>query len=321
MFNYLLAPALLSGILCSAVVAAQSFPNQPINVVIGYSPGGSADFVARLMAKEMANELNVPLVVENKPGAGGNIANAFVARAAPDGYTVLLSSHLAVNKILYPSSSYDPDTDFTAVTRLTNSPLLVLVKNDLPVKDLKELVSYAQTRSTPLFNASAGFGSAPHLASALFESVTGVKFDSIQYKGGGPAAVSLMAGETDVLFAVPPTVMGQVKAKRMRALAITKAQASLAVPDIPGAEEAGLPGYEYTFWYGLFVPSGTPDQVVERLHKAAVAVLAKPDVKQQLRDQGMDVVPSASPQSFSADIKAEASTLEAMLQSLGAKVE
>ena len=302
-------------------VHAQAFPAKPVKLVVGYPPGGSGDFLTRLMADEMSKDLGVSVVADNRPGAGGNIANEVAAKAPADGYTVLNATHFAINKALYKSISYDADKDFVAVSRVANGPTVICVNNTLPVKDLKELIAYAKANPGKLFNASAGYGSAPHLASVLFESVAGVKFTSVQFKGGGPAAQSLLAGDTQVLFGTAPTVMGFIRAGRMRPLAVTTRLASPAVPGIPGAEEAGLPGYEFTFWFGLFVPAGTPPAVVKRLHEAAVKGLAKQEVKEKIALQGMDAAPSASPEAFEAEVKAEAPMWEKLVRESGAKVE
>jgi len=313
--------ALLAALLLGANAAAQPYPSKPIKLVVGYPPGGSGDFLTRIMADEFAKDLGVAVVADNRPGAGGNIANEVVAKAPADGYTVLNATHFAVNKALYKSIAYDADKDFAAVSRVAVGPTVVCVNNNLPVANLKELIAYAQANPGKLFNASAGYGSAPHLASVLFESVAGVKFTSVQFKGGGPAAQSLLAGDTQVMFATSPTVMGFVRAGRMRALAVTTRQASPAVPGIPGAEEAGLPGYDFTFWFGLFVPAGTPAPVVKRLHDAAVKALAKPEVRDKIALQGMDAAPSASPQAFEAEIRAEAPMWERLVRESGARVE
>jgi tripartite-type tricarboxylate transporter receptor subunit TctC len=302
-------------------VHAQAFPAKPVKLVVGYPPGGSGDFLTRVMADEMSKDLGVSVVADNRPGAGGNIANEVVAKAPADGYTVLNATHFAINKALYRSIAYDADRDFVAVSRVANGPTVICVNNSLPVKDLKELIAYAKANPGKLFNASAGYGSAPHLASVLFESVAGVKFTSVQFKGGGPAAQSLLAGDTQVLFGTAPTVMGFIRAGRMRPLAVTTRLASPSVPGIPGAEEAGLPGYEFTFWFGLFVPAGTPPAVVKRLHEAAVKGLAKQEVKEKIALQGMDAAPSASPEAFEAEVKAEAPMWEKLVRESGAKVE
>jgi len=304
----------------SAVALGQAYPNKPLKIVVGYPPGGSGDFLTRLAADELGKDLRVAVVVENKPGAAGNIAHEFVARSPNDGYTVLNTTHMAINRATYPTLTYDPDKDFAAVTRIATGPTLVCVR-DLPVKDLKELIAYAKANPGKLFNASAGYGSAPHLAAVLFESVAGIKFTHVQFKGGGPATQSLLAGDTQVNFATAPTVMGFVRAGRLRALAVSSRDASPAIPGIPGAEKAGLPGYDFTFWFGLFVPAGTPPAAIQRLHAAMLKGLAKGEVRDKIALQGMDATPSASPAAFEAEIKAEAPYWEKLVRDSGAKVE
>jgi tripartite-type tricarboxylate transporter receptor subunit TctC len=312
------------GFLLIGLVAAsawgQPYPTKPIRLVVGYPPGGSGDFLTRLIADEMAKDLGVAVVAENRPGAGGNIAADLVAKAPADGYTVLNSTPHAVNKALYKTITYD-DKDFVPITKIATGPTLIVVNNGVPVSNLKELIDYARANPGKLFNASAGYGSAPHLASVLFETVAGVKFTSVQYKGGGPAAQSVLAGDTHVIFATSPTVMGFVRAGRMRALAVSMRNGSPSLPGIPGAEQAGLPGYDYTFWFGLYAPAGTPASVVRRLHQAATKGLAKQEVKEKIALQGMDATPSASPQAFDADIKAESPMLEKLVRDSGARIE
>ena len=310
---------LASVITLSAV--AQPYPNKPIKLIVGYPPGGSGDFLTRLAADELTKELGVPVIVDNRPGAGGNIAHDLVAHSPADGYTVVNAGHMAINRALYKNLTYDPDKDFAAVTRVAIGPTVICVNNNLPVKDLRELIAYAKHNPGKLFHASAGYGSAPHLASVLFESVAGIKFTHVQFKGGGPATQSLLAGDTQVNFATAPTVMGFVRAGRVRALAVSSRQASPAVPGIPGAEEAGLPGYDFTFWFGLFVPAGTPEPAIRRLHAAINRGLAKQDVKDKIAVQGMDATPSASPAAFEAEVKAEAPYWEKLVRDSGAKVE
>jgi len=313
------AALLLLGCAFSLQALAQSFPSKPIRLIVGYPPGGSGDFTSRIAADELSKDLGVAVIVDNRPGAGGNIANEVVAKAPADGYTLLNAWHFAINKMLY-KSAFD-EKDFAAISRVAAGPTVVCVRNDLPVKDLKDLIAYAKASPGKLFNASAGYGSAPHLASVLFESVAGVKFTSVQFKGGGPAAQSVLAGNTNVVFGTSPTVMGFVRAGRMRALALSTPKASPAVPGIPGAEEAGLPGYDFTFWFGLFAPAGTPPAVVRRLHEAALRGLSKPEVREKMAVQGMDAAPSASPAAFAAEVAAETAVLEKLIRDSGAKVE
>src|SRR6266850_317863 len=262
---------------------AQVFPSKPLRLVVGYPPGGSGDFLTRLIADEMSKDLGTAVIADNRPGAGGNIAAELVARAPADGY--------------------------------------IVVNNSSPVTNLKELIAHAKANPGRLFNAGAGYGSAPHLAAVLLESVAGVKFTSVQFKGGGPAAQSLLAGDTQVMFATSPTVMGFVRSGRLRALALSMREGSPAVPGIAGSAEAGLPAYDYTFWFGLYVPTGTPAPIVKRLYAAAVKGLVKQEVKEKIAVQGMDATPSASPEAFDADIRAEAPLLERLVRDSGAKVE
>src|SRR3954470_22705312 len=300
---------------------AQSYPNKPIKLVVGYPPGGSGDFLTRLAADELTKELGAPVIVDNRPGAGGNIAHDLVAHSPADGYTVLNATHMAINRALYKSLTYDPDKDFAAVTRIATGPTVICVNNSLPVKDLRELIAYAKQNPGKLFHASAGYGSAPHLASVLFESVAGIRFTSVQFKGGGPATQSLIAGDTQINFATAPTVMGFVRAGRVRALAVSTRHASPAIPGVPGAEEAGLPNYNFTFSFGLYVPAGTPRPIVQRLHAAAVKGLSKPDVVQKVAVQGMDAAPSTSPEAFDEEIRAEVPYWRNLVEKSGAKVE
>src|SRR3954470_8656782 len=299
---------------------SQTFPSRPIRLFTGYPPGGSADFLARVAADELSKDLGVAVVVDNRPGAGGNIAAELVAKSAPDGYTLLNATDKAVNVALYKSPGYS-DKDFAGVSRVAYGPCVIVVNNDSPFRTLKELIDYAKANPGKLFNASAGYGSAPHLASVLFESVAGVQFTSVQFKGGGPATQSLIAGDTQVNFATPPTVMGFVRAARVRALAVTQAKPSPAVPGVPGAEEAGLPGYNFTFSFGLYVPAGTPRDIVKRLHAAAFKGLSKPEVRDKIAVQGMDALPSASPEAFDAEVAAETQYWYKLVQQSGAKVE
>jgi tripartite-type tricarboxylate transporter receptor subunit TctC len=310
---------LLAWLFCGSVFA-QAFPAKPIRLVVGYPPGGSGDFLTRIIADEMAKDLGVAVIADNRPGAGGNIAAEIVAKAPGDGYTLLNSQHHAINIALYQSTSYQ-EKDFAAISRVATGATVLVVGSGQPFNTLRELIGYARENPGKLFNASAGFGSAPHLASVLFESVAGVKLTSVQFKGGGPAAQSLLAGDTQVMFGTSPTVMGFIRAGRMKPLAISMRHASPAIPGIPGAEEAGLPGYHYTFWFGLYAPAGTPAPVVRRLHEAAAKGLAKHETKEKIAAQGMDATPSASPEAFEAELRAEAPMWRELVRESGAKIE
>jgi len=310
----------LIGGLVAFAACGQTFPTKPLRLVVGFPPGGSGDFLTRLIADEMSKDLGVAVIADNRPGAGGNIAAEIVARAPADGYTVLNSQHHAIALSLYKSSTYTAK-DFAAVCRVATGATVLVVNNNQPFNNLKELLDYTKQNPGKLFNASAGFGSSPHLAAVLFESVAGVKFSSVQFKGGGPAAQSLLAGDTQVMFATSPTVMGFIRAGRMKPLAISRRHASPAIPGIPGAEEAGLPGYDFFFWFGLYVPAGTPPAIVQRLHEAAAKGLAKPEVKEKIALQGMDPTPSASPDAFEKELQQEAPMWEKLVRDSGAKIE
>jgi len=306
---------------CLATSAhAQTYPSKPIRLVVGYPPGGSGDFTTRLIGEELSKDLGVSVVVENKPGAGGSIASELVAKSPADGYTLLNQGNHAYNRTLYKDLAYD-DKDFIPVSRVANGATVLVVNNATPFKSLAELIAYAKANPGKLFNASAGFGSAPQIAACAFEAAAGIKVTSVQYKGGGPAALSLLAGDTQMMFATSPTVTGFIKGGRMRPLVISMRKASPSIPGIPGAEEAGLAGFESTFWFGLYVPAGTPMEIVRRLHAAAVKGLSKPEIREKIASQGMDSLPSASPEAFAAEIRAEAPRIEQSLKGCGAKVE
>ena len=299
---------------------SQAYPVKPIRIVVGYPPGGSGDFTTRLIADELGKELGATIVVENRPGAGGSIASEYVARSAPDGYTVLNQGNHAIARNLYKNLSYG-DKDFIPVSRVANGATVLVVGNGSPFNNLKDLIAYAKANPGKLFNASAGFGSAPHLSACAFETVAGIKITSVQYKGGGPASQSLLAGDTQMMFATSPTVTGMIKAGRMRPLVVSLSKGSPSIPGIPGGDEAGVPGFESTFWFGLYVPAGTPLDIVRRLHAAAAKGLSKPEVREKIASQGMDALPSASPEAFAAEIRAEVPRIEQAIKACGAKVE
>ncbi len=300
---------------------APGYPAKPIRLVVGYPPGGSGDFITRVAADEIGKEIGVQVLVENRPGAGGTIANEAVSKATADGYTVLNAGPFALTNALYRKLAYDGAKDFIPVTQLAVGPMIIVVNNDLPVRNLKELIAYAKANPDKLNVASSGNGSTPHLAGAQFEAVAGVRFTTIQFKGGGPAATSTIAGDTHVMFATPPTVINFIKAGRLRPLALTSVQSSPAIPGIPGAAEAGLTGYESTFSFGLYVPSGTPAPVVRRLHEATVKAMARPGVRERVAVQGMDVATHASPEAFALALRDGAGGLERAVRDSGAKLE
>lgn len=305
----------------AGTTSAGGYPSKPLRLVVGYPPGGSGDFITRVTADELGKELGQQVLVENRPGAGGTIANELVSKAPADGYTVLCAGPFALTSALYRKLGYDPNRDFAPVSQLAVGPMIICVNNDLPVRDLRELIAYAKANPGKLNSAASGNGSTPHLASAQFESVAGVKFTTVQFKGGGPAATSTIAGDTQVMFATPPTVIGFIKSNRLRALALTTPNASSAIPGIPGAAEAGLSGYESNFSFGLYVPSATPEAVVRRLNEATVKSMARPGVRERVASQGMDVATHASPEAFAQYLRAGVPAIERAVRDSGAKIE
>jgi tripartite-type tricarboxylate transporter receptor subunit TctC len=301
-------------------VAAQSYPSKPVRIVVGYPPGGSGDFTTRVIAEEMQKNLGVSVIAENKPGAGGNLAATEVVKSAPDGYTVLNAWHHSINLALYKNPGYS-HRDFIPVTKIATGPTIVVVNPNVPIKSLGELIAYAKANPGKLFVASAGFGSTPNISATLFQAAAGVDLTQVQFKGGGPAIQSVLAGDTQLAFSTAPTVMGMIRAGRLRPLAVSMRKGSPSVPGIPGTEAAGLPSYESTFWFGLYVPAGTPRAIVMRLHEAAVKGLARPEVRDKIALQGMDATPNASPEEFDAEIRAEGPVLERLIRESGAKVE
>lgn len=284
--------------LLSAIAAAQTYPARPVHLIVGFAPGGSTDVFARALAIPLARELGQPVIVENKPGAGSSIAADQVSKATPDGYAMLLSppSGYSVNPALNPKLDYQKN--LLPVTLLGNSPLVVVVNASSPIKSIKDLVDAAKAAPGKLNYATSGNGSAPHFCAALFMQLAHVDLVHIPYKGGAESVQSVLAGDAQVTFATPPTVLGLVQSGRLRALAVTSRNRSPFMPDIPGMAEAGLPDYDLSSWYGLFLPAGTPPAIVKTVFDAATKAVQQPDVKAVLQREGTEVVLSSSPQDF-----------------------
>jgi tripartite-type tricarboxylate transporter receptor subunit TctC len=301
-----LAPALaasaatLVAVLAMAGAAhAQGYPSKPIRLVIGFAPGGAADYVARTVSEPLGRALGQAVVVENRAGAGSSLAADFVAKAPPDGYTLLIASpsSISVNPALNPKLGY-AFKDFIPVARITASPLVVAVNPKAGIGSMAELVSAARKKPGELNYSSSGNGSAPHLGAVHFSKVMGLDMTHIPYKGGAPAIQSVIAGDTQLTFGTPPSVLPMVAAGRLKALGVTSLQRSPLVPDVPGMAEAGMAGYSMAFWYGFFVPAGTPAEVVKRVFDAASKAMNEPEVKAALAREGTEVAMSKSPEEF-----------------------
>jgi tripartite-type tricarboxylate transporter receptor subunit TctC len=291
-------------LLASGAASAQAYPTKPLHLVVGFAPGGSTDVFARALAVPLGKELGQPVIVENKPGAGSSIAADQVSKAAADGYTLLLSppSGYSVNPALNPRLDYAKN--LLPVTLLGNSPLVVVVNANSPIRTIADLIAAAKQAPGALNYATSGNGSAPHFCAALFTQLAGVNMVHVPFKGGAESVQSVLAGDTHVTFATPPTVLAVVQAGRLRALAVTSRERSPLMPDIPGMAEAGLPAYDLTSWYGLFLPAGTPPAVLKTVFDAATRSVQQPDVKAVLAREGTEVVLSKSPQAF-ADFLAD----------------
>lgn len=287
--------------LASASAFAQSYPSKPIRLVVGFAPGGAADTVARALSEPLGRVLGQPIVVENRPGAGSSIAAENVAKSPPDGYSVLIASpsSISVNPTINPKLNYKP-SDLAPITKVSTSPLLIVVNPSTGIGSVGELIAAAKKDPGKLNYATSGVGSAPHFGGAHFSQVAGVQMVHVPFKGGSPAITSVVAGDTQLSFATPPSVLGMVKGNRLRALAVTQRERSSLMPDIPGMAEAGLPDYAMTFWYGLFVPAGTPADVVRKLFAAATEAAQRPEFKAALAREGTEVALSKSPEDFAA---------------------
>jgi tripartite-type tricarboxylate transporter receptor subunit TctC len=290
-------------IACAAATdaAAQAYPSKPVRLVVGFAPGGAADTVARALSEPLSRALGQPIVIENRAGAGSSIAAENVARSPADGYSLLIASpaSISVNPAINAKLNYKP-ADLTPITKVSSSPLLIVVNPATGINSVAELVATAKKSPGKLNYATSGVGSAPHFGAALFSQVAGVEMVHVPFKGGSPAVVSLVAGDTQVSFATPPSVLPMVKAGRLRALAVTSTARSSLMPEIPGMAEAGVPAYSISFWYGIFVPAGTPPDIVKKLHDAITLAARSPEVKAILGREGTEVELSRSPEEFAA---------------------
>jgi len=314
---------LLSSVFACAAAFAQGYPSKPIRLVVGFAPGGAADVVARAIGEPLGRILGQTIVIDNRPGAGSSLAAELVAKAPADGYTMLIASpsSQSVNPVINKNLGYNPARDFAPVSKVTSSPLVVAVHPSLPVRSIPELIAEAKKSPGKLNYATSGNGSAPHLGAVLFDRVAGVEMTHVPFKGGAPAVQSVLAGDTQVTFATPPSVLPLVQAGRLRGLAVTTRLASPSVPGLPGMEAAGLPGYDLTFWYGFFVPVGTPPEIIRRLFTATAQVLQRPELKQLLAREGTDVTGSRSPEEFAAFLREDAKLWERLVRDTGATLD
>jgi tripartite-type tricarboxylate transporter receptor subunit TctC len=288
-----LVAAVLGMALAHAAFAQATYPTRTITMVVGFAPGGGTDTVARIVAQKVGASVGQSVVVENKPGAGGNVATGDVARSAPDGYTILLGSvgSLAVAPHLIAKLPYDPLRDLAPITMAVEFANVLVVQPSLQANTLAEFVKLAKEKPGTVTYGSSGIGGAGHLAGELLRLMAGIDIVHVPYKGGGPAMQGMLGGQVSAIFATPVTAGPHIRAGKIRAIATTGAARSAYLPDVPTIAESGYPGYEATNWYAFLAPAGTPKPVLERLHRELVQVLKAPDVRQQLDKQGMEAKP------------------------------
>ncbi len=307
---------------CAAPGAmAQAYPSKPVRYLVAYAPGGGTDIVARTMGVKLAELLGQQFVIDNRPGAGGNIATEALIRALADGYTVLAGNigPIAVNPSLY-KLTFNPLKDLAPVSLLALAPLLIVVHPTLPAKNLRELIALAKREPGKLNYSSAGTGSSNHLAGALFNMLAGVETVHIPYRGAGPATIDLLAGQVMLSFVTMPSAMSHIKTGKLRVLAVTSAKRSSITPDVPTTAEAGLPGHEVSAWYSVVVAAGTPRPIVDRLHGALVKALQFPEVRDRLIAEGADPIGN-TPEEFGAFMIAESAKWAKVVKVSGMKSE
>lgn len=303
-----LAAASALGLLALTPLAAhaQAFPTKAITIIVPFSAGGTTDILARVLGQFISKDLGQPVIIDNRAGAGGNIGTQLVARAAPDGYTILMGTvgtH-AINQSLYPKLAFDPIKDFAPLTRVALVPNLLVANPAQPFKTVKELMAYTKANPGKVTFGSSGSGTSIHLSGELFKQMAGVDIQHVAYKGSAPAVNDLLGNHIAIMFDNMPSAISHVKAGKLRPLAVTTAQRSPALPDVPTVAEAGVPGYEATSWFGLLAPAKTPAPVVAKLNAAILKALADPDVKNKLLEQGAEPA-GETPAQFAAFIASE----------------
>ena len=309
-------PATLIAIALPAPAA--DYPTKPIRLVVGFAPGGGTDTTARAMSQKLTEALGQQVVVDNRPGAAGNIAAELVSKATPDGYTLLMGTiaALSINPSLYSKLPFDPIKDFAPITQAVDSTNILSLHPSVPANSVKELIALAKAK--PLNYGSSGVGGTGHLAGELFNTMAGVKMTHVPYKGGGPAMIDLVGGQVQLVFATAASAVPQIKGGKIKGIAVTTAKRSALMPNLPTISEAGLPGFDANNWYGVLAPAKTPRPIIMRLNSEIAKVLAMPDVKNFLFNQGLDPAPG-TPEQFAAYIKSEMTKWAKVVKASGAK--
>jgi tripartite-type tricarboxylate transporter receptor subunit TctC len=324
MFRRTIALAAAVVALCSAIAPARAadYPSRPVTLIIGFAPGGPSDVLARILTKKLEELLKQPFVIENRPGAGGSIAATAVARATPDGYTLLLAtgSLLAINVSLYKNLGYDPEKDFEPITVIGTQTNVLYVHPSVPAKSLSEFIAYAKANPGKLSFGSGGNGTPAHLAGEMLKIEAKIDMTHVPFRGTGPALQSVIGGHVPAAFNPPPPLLPHIQAGTIRAIAVTTLKRTSALPEVPTIAESGFPGFEATTWHALVVPAGTPKEAVATLHRAVIAALNDPDARKALTDLGVDVVGN-TPDEFRAYLKAEIPKWAEVVKASGAKLD
>jgi tripartite-type tricarboxylate transporter receptor subunit TctC len=311
--------ALAAAFIQAGAAAAQTYPTRAIRLIVPQSAGGSTDLVARPLARQLGEALQHPVVVENHPGAGSVIGTDLVAKAAPDGYTLLaVAASFSMSPSLYANLPFDPARDFAPITLLSAFPNILVVHPSLPVKSVKELIAYAKARPGQLNFGSSGMATGTHLSMELFKNMTGIQMVHVPYKGGAPSVNALLAGEVQVTLATISTALPQVKAGKLRALAVTTRRRSVAAPGVPTLAEAGVPGYDYSSWIGLLAPAKTPPAIIARLRTETARIVRTPEMRAILALEGAEPVGN-SPEEFGALIRTEVGRWHKVVEAAGIK--
>jgi tripartite-type tricarboxylate transporter receptor subunit TctC len=292
---------------CAASCAlAQTYPNKPVRLIVGFAPGGNVDIPARIVATKLGEIWGISVLVDNRPGAGGNIGADIVAKAPADGYTLLIcnaASH-GINPAFYKKIPFDAIKDFAPISQIGSTANILLVHPSVPVASVGEFIAYARANPGKISMASAGVGTSQHLAMELFKSMAGIDVVHVPYKGGAPALADLLGGQVQAMFAAVPTAQASIKAGKVRALGVTSLKRSPQLPQLPTIAETGVPGFDVTSWYGLCAPAGLPQPIVAKLNADLAKALNAPDIQQRLAEQGIDVTPT-TPEQLAEFIKSE----------------
>jgi tripartite-type tricarboxylate transporter receptor subunit TctC len=309
------------GALLAVSAAAQNFPTRPIRIIVPYAPGGSTDVVFRILAPRLSEDLGQSVLVENRPGGSSTIGLDLAAKSPPDGHTWAIPNiTFGANPSLMKKMPFDSQKDLLPVSQVTVVTLVLALHPSLPARSVKELIALAKTHPGEINFGSAGNASANHLATAKFMNRTGIKMVHVPYKGGGPAVVSLVAGETSLLFATIPSAIQHIQSGRLRALAVSRATRSVALPEVPTIAEAGVPDFEAIEWNGVMLPAGTPPSIVRRVHQALAKSLAIPAIRERIVSVGAEAVGS-SPEEFGAFLKSEFATWAKVVKEVGITIE